>query len=219
MLVEHLGFLIITSFVFQSFFLRLNRTGQILWDGALHLSEVLEYNPPRSLLDCRVLELGCGCCSIPGQVAATLGALVTVTDVRDEIDSIEENIKRNSKAHVHPIRVAELDWTRVQLEHSFPSNLVPTEFDLVLCADVVYEHTLVPLMYTLLLLMFHNPQIYILMSNTNRKHVHLFRRRMTQFCHFSTVSYQSQSVQNQLVWLIRLNDKPNWETIWSSFPR
>lgn len=198
--------------------LRLNRTGQILWDGALHLSEVLEYHSPISLFDCRVLELGCGCSSLPGQVAAALGAFVTVTDVGDEIDSITENIKRNAKAHTHPISVAELDWSRVQLEHSFPLNLIPTQFDLVLCADLVYEHTLGPLMYTLLLLMFYNPQISILMSNTNRKHVHLFRRRMTQFCHITTaISHQGQTIQNQLVWLIRLRDEPRWETIWSSF--
>jgi predicted nicotinamide N-methyase len=195
----------------------LNRTGQIMWDGALNLSEVIEHNPPRSLFNCRVLELGCGCCSLPGQVAATLGALVTVTDVRDEIDSITENIKRNSKAHVHPICITELDWACVQLEHSFPPNLIPTEFDLVLCADLVYEHTLVPLMFTLLLLLFHNPHISILMSNTNRKHVHLFRKRMTKFCHFDIVQCPSQTVQNQLVWLIRLNEEPNWEQVWASF--
>jgi predicted nicotinamide N-methyase len=166
-------------------------------------------------MNCRVLELGCGCCALPGQVASSLGAIVTVTDLGDEIHSISANINKNSKLHAYPIRVCELDWVRVQREHSIPTSLLSGEYELVLCADLVYELTLTPLMYTLLLLIFHNPQISILMSNTNRKHVHLFRRRMAQFCKIEALP--SPGDESNLVWLIKLNDQTDWNAVWRFF--
>jgi predicted nicotinamide N-methyase len=167
------------------------------------------------MINCKVLELGCGCCALPGQVAASLGAMVTVTDLQDEIHSVLANINKNSKFHARPMSVCELDWDRARREHSLPASLLSVDYDLVLCADLVYELTLTPLMYTLFLLIYNNPQISILMSNTNRKHVHLFRRRMTQFCNFETLS--DQESQGNLIWLIRLNDQVDWNAIWSIF--
>lgn len=168
-------------------------------------------------MNSNILELGCGCCALPGQVASILGSNVTLTDVSNEIPQILENIELNSSFHKHPINVIELDWFNIFLKKSFPTNFNPCEYDIIICADVVYELTFLPFMYTISLFLQYNPNMIILMSNEGRKHVHIFRRKMLCICNFQEISHPTDEYGHCISWLIKLKENPNWETLWSIF--
>ena len=92
-----------------------------LWPAARALAEAL---PDVSGL--RVVELGCGL-GLPSLVAAAKGASVTATDwSQDAIALLRENAARNGLELNAEVR----DWRK-------PSH---ERFDLVLAADVLYEH-------------------------------------------------------------------------------
>lgn len=148
-----------------------------------------------------------------GQVAAALGAKVTVSDLEEEIPFVTNNICRNSNIHYSQITVVPLDWDEVVHEKSFPSYLNPLDFDLVICSDVVYELTLQALLGTIVLLFYHNPQILILMSNTDRKQVHLFRRKIECICIVEDTSHPNCYASNNINWIIKLKGDPQWEKI------
>ena len=92
-----------------------------LWPAATALGEALP-----DVDGVRVVELGCGL-GLPSLIAAARGATVTATDwSADAIELLSANAARNDlrlSAEVRDWRVA---W--------------PDRFDLVLAADVLYEH-------------------------------------------------------------------------------
>ena len=92
-----------------------------LWPAATALAEALP-----DVEGVRVVELGCGL-GLPSLIAAARGATVTATDwSADAIELLSANAARNDlrlSAEVRDWRVA---W--------------PDRFDLVLAADVLYEH-------------------------------------------------------------------------------
>jgi predicted nicotinamide N-methyase len=92
-----------------------------LWPAAHALVAAL---PPLGGL--KVVELGCGL-GLPALVAASSGAEVTATDwAVDAIDLLQRNARRNGLDLTAEVR----DWRRPWRER----------FDLVLAADVLYEH-------------------------------------------------------------------------------
>ncbi len=92
-----------------------------LWPAATAVAAAL---PPVAGL--RVCELGCGL-GLPSLVAAARGAAVTATDwAPDAVSLLDENARRNG---LH-VRAEVRDWRE-------PWN---ERFDLVLAADVLYEH-------------------------------------------------------------------------------
>ncbi len=97
-----------------------------LWASGIALAAVVA---ARDLRGRRVLELGCGL-GLPSIAAALGGADVLATDWAPEaLDVTRRNAERNG------VRVETLlaDWSR-------PAELVErAPFDLVLCADVLYE--------------------------------------------------------------------------------
>jgi predicted nicotinamide N-methyase len=93
-----------------------------LWPAALALADAL----PHGLDGVRVVELGCGL-GVPSLVAAARGARVTATDWACEaIELLRCNAERNRLE----LRAVVRDWREPWVER----------FDLVLAADVLYEH-------------------------------------------------------------------------------
>lgn len=98
-----------------------------LWPSAHALARALHDEPPRGL---RMLELGCGL-GLPSVVAALLGAQVTATDwSADAVAATERNAARNGVA-VDGLVASWFD----------PAPLLElAPFDLVIGADLLYEH-------------------------------------------------------------------------------
>ena len=108
-----------------------------LWKSGVALAAVVA---ERDLRGSRVVELGCGL-GLPSVAAALSGAEVLATDWAEEaLRATEQNAARNG------VRVETLlvDWSK-------PDVLVErAPFDLVLCADVLYEPRNVDALLTLL---------------------------------------------------------------------
>ena len=196
----------------------LTRTGQVLWNGSFVLADILQYHAPIAIEGSDVLELGAGCCGIPGQVASLLGARnVTFTDIKDELTGLESNITANATLLKGLVSIEELDWSRVRQTRCLPASLRDAHFDLLLCADVVYSNTYKDLALCILLLLERNPHAMVLMSNAMRKHVHIFRRRMTQFCEFTPWVSSNHTETHDVVWIIVLRKEVSLETMWNVF--
>ena len=97
-----------------------------LWASGIALAAVVA---TRDLHGLRVLELGCGL-GVPSIAAALGGAEVLATDWAPEaLDLTRRNAERNGM----PVETLLADWSK-------PAALVQrAPFDLVLCADVLYE--------------------------------------------------------------------------------
>lgn len=108
-----------------------------LWASGVTLAGVVAERDVRGL---RVLELGCGL-GLPSVVAALGGADVLAADWAPEaLDVTRRNAERNG-ARVETMLV---DWTKPE------ALLERAPFDLVLCADVLYEPRNVDALLTLL---------------------------------------------------------------------
>ena len=109
----------------------------VLWRSGLALARELEGEALHGL---RVVELGCGL-AVPSIAAARAGASVLATDACAEALAL---VERNARANEVGIETAEVDWAR-------PGELVErAPFDLVLCADVLYERASVAQLLALL---------------------------------------------------------------------
>jgi predicted nicotinamide N-methyase len=103
-----------------------------LWPAGLALAAALP-----DLRGRRVVELGCGL-ALPSLVAAARGADVLATDWSPEaIELLETNAARNGIG----LRARVADWSDWRLEE---------RFDLVVAADVLYEHRNVEALLALL---------------------------------------------------------------------
>ena len=103
----------------------------------LALARELEGEALRGL---RVVELGCGL-GVPSIAAARAGASVLATDACAEALAL---VERNARANEVDVETATVDWAQ-------PGELVRrAPFDLVLCADVLYERASVAQLLTLL---------------------------------------------------------------------
>jgi predicted nicotinamide N-methyase len=109
----------------------------VLWRSGLALARELEGESLRGL---RVVELGCGL-GVPSIAAARAGASVLATDACAEALAL---VDRNARANDVDVETATVDWAQ-------PGELVRrAPFDLVLCADVLYERASVAQLLTLL---------------------------------------------------------------------
>ena len=109
----------------------------VLWRSGLALARELEGEALRGL---RVVELGCGL-GVPSIAAARAGASVLATDACAEALAL---VERNARANEVDVETATVDWAQ-------PGELVRrAPFDLVLCADVLYERASVAQLLMLL---------------------------------------------------------------------
>jgi predicted nicotinamide N-methyase len=92
-----------------------------LWPAGLALAHAL----PERLDGVAVVELGCGL-GVPSLVAAARGARVTATDWAEDAIAL---LRKNAVGNGLTVDVRRTDWRRFD-----------GSFDLVLAADVLYEH-------------------------------------------------------------------------------
>ena len=178
----------------------LERTGQILWDGSTVLCRYIAERCNVALKDKRVVEIGCGCCALPAHAAASVGSKsVLATDQDCEIPLLLRNIESNIFSQ--RIQVRAFDWSQ-----EGPSVLAALaddhDVDVLICADIVYELTLVSLITFFEQLFECFPKVVVYMSNTNRKHVQLFHRRLGETLHFYEDTAFSESFPNVILWRI-----------------
>ncbi|XP_029357710.1 EEF1A lysine methyltransferase 3 isoform X1 [Echeneis naucrates] len=112
----------------------------------------------------RIIELGAGT-GVVGILAARLGAAVTLTDLPLALPQIQANISANvpSTGWPSPPTVLPLSWGEDHL--NFPSN-----WDLVLCADIVYLPETYPLLMETLAHLAKNGAVVYLSSKMRKEH-------------------------------------------------
>ncbi|XP_003441400.1 EEF1A lysine methyltransferase 3 [Oreochromis niloticus] len=115
-----------------------------VWEAALHLCRYLE-DQSVELRGKRVIELGAGT-GVVGIVAARLGAEVTLTDLPLALPQLDANVSANKPSSGWPSlppTVLPLSWGEDHMNFS-------SDWDLVLCADIIYlQGTYLPLVETL----------------------------------------------------------------------
>ncbi|KAM4899236.1 LOW QUALITY PROTEIN: protein N-lysine methyltransferase METTL21D [Sylvia borin] len=115
--------------------------GCVVWDAALVLAKFLETGAC-PLARRHVLELGAGTGAV-GIMAATLGAIVTVTDLEELQELLMVNIENNKHLVTGSVRAKVLKWGEDVTEFQPPP-------DYILMADCIYyEESLEPLLKTL----------------------------------------------------------------------
>ncbi|XP_065611730.1 protein N-lysine methyltransferase METTL21D isoform X1 [Cyrtonyx montezumae] len=120
---------------------RAGGVGCVVWDAALVLAKFLERGAwPLSRR--AVLELGAGTGAV-GIMAATLGADVTLTDLRELQELLAVNIENNRHLVTGSVRAEVLKWGEDVSDFQPPP-------DYILMADCIYyEESLEPLLKTL----------------------------------------------------------------------
>ena len=175
----------------------LKRTGQIIWDGSVVLARFIECNP-ETMRGKSVLEIGSGTCALPSHAAAFVGAKhVTATDTQEEIPELQINIRNNCNLIPTLVNAAPLDWSNYEI-----TRLSPAYLDVLICADVIYEISLELLVTFFNDLFTTNPQVEVYMTNTDRKHVRLFRRRFKDFVLFEEINFHKGDYPNIVMWKI-----------------
>ncbi|EKX44994.1 hypothetical protein GUITHDRAFT_109040 [Guillardia theta CCMP2712] len=108
------------------------KTGGVVWDAAYCLVDLISQLGMESFRGRRVLELGAGC-GFVGLAAASLGAIVTLTDRSDHLENLSKNADLNTSME-NVVDVAALDWDDREAARRFSEP-----FDWILASDVVYE--------------------------------------------------------------------------------
>ncbi|XP_045168423.2 protein N-lysine methyltransferase METTL21D-like isoform X2 [Mercenaria mercenaria] len=119
--------------------------GCVVWDAAIVLAKYLEshdFHRGNDLVDKAVVEIGAGT-GVVGLMAASYGAMVTITDLEEFVPLMQLNIDTNKHLCRHPVQAKELKWGS-ELKREF------SHVDIVLVADCIYyEESLEPLLKTL----------------------------------------------------------------------
>ena len=110
-----------------------------------------------------ILELGAGT-GLTGIVASLLGANVTITDVKDSLDTCTANVNENLRKDRHNFQVKPLSWGQ-NLNKDWSNEY----FDYIIGADLVYiEDVLGDLIKTFQHFSKINPNIKIYLSGKLR---------------------------------------------------
>ncbi|XP_047438559.1 EEF1A lysine methyltransferase 3-like [Mugil cephalus] len=135
-----------------------------VWEAALHLCRYFEEQSVE-LRGKRIIELGAGT-GVVGILAARLGAEVTLTDLPLALPQLESNVSANmppSGWPSAPPTVLPLSWGE---DHTnFPSD-----WDLVLCADIIYLPETYPLLVETLAHLCSNGASVYLSSKMRKEH-------------------------------------------------
>ncbi|KAM6979446.1 EEF1A lysine methyltransferase 3-like [Aplochiton taeniatus] len=135
-----------------------------VWDAAVHLCRHFE-EKLFGLKGKRIIELGAGT-GIVGILAARLGADVTLTDLPIAVSQLQKNVLANVPSSGWPSvppNVRPLSWGQDQ--HRFPSD-----WDMVLGADIVYLSETYPLLLDTLVHLSQNGAIVYLSSKMRGEH-------------------------------------------------
>ncbi|XP_038672792.1 EEF1A lysine methyltransferase 3-like isoform X2 [Scyliorhinus canicula] len=94
--------------------------------------------------DKKVIELGAGT-GIVSILVALLGGDVTITDKPELLSGIERNVSFNIPSSFKPqVKVRALRW-------GLDINQFPSDYDYILCSDIMYIHDSIPLILETLL--------------------------------------------------------------------
>ncbi|KAF7208486.1 EEF1A lysine methyltransferase 3 [Nothobranchius furzeri] len=135
-----------------------------VWEAALHLCRYLEEQSVE-LRGKRVIELGAGT-GVVGILAARRGADVTLTDLPVALLQLQANVSANKPPDGWPSTpptILPLSWGQDHL--NFPSD-----WDLVLCADIVYLPETYPLLVETLAHLCKNGAVVLLSSKMRKEH-------------------------------------------------
>ncbi|XP_020368749.1 EEF1A lysine methyltransferase 3-like [Rhincodon typus] len=117
--------------------------GSKVWDAALTLLQYFE-EQKMSFSEKKVIELGSGT-GILGIVTALLGGNVTITDKPELLKQMEWNVLVNIPSTCQSrIKVRALSW-------GYDHMLFPSDYDYILCTDIMYAYDSVPLILRTLL--------------------------------------------------------------------
>jgi len=132
-------------------------TGVVVWDAGLVLAKYLEVSS--SLVAGKtVVELGSGTGAV-GIAAAVLGANVILTDLEENLDLLNHNIKNNLEHLDTDISAHVLKWGD---KPAIKTILKERRFDVILVADCVYyKECLVDLVNTMVELSDQNTQVLL----------------------------------------------------------
>ncbi|XP_068450961.1 EEF1A lysine methyltransferase 3-like [Clinocottus analis] len=135
-----------------------------VWESALHLCRYFEQQSVE-LRGKRAIELGSGT-GVVGILAARLGAVVTLTDLPLTLPQLQDNVSANAPSSSWPSTlpaVLPLSWGEDHM--SFPSD-----WDLVLCADIIYLPETYPLLLETLAHLCKNRAVAYLSSKMREEH-------------------------------------------------
>mmetsp|Transcript_8879 Transcript_8879/g.23004 ORF Transcript_8879/g.23004 Transcript_8879/m.23004 type:complete len:320 (-) Transcript_8879:9-968(-) len=107
--------------------------GGTLWPCGKVLAQLIALRLEQRLVGRSVVELGCGCCALPGLVAARIGARVTLTDFREVVDVARRNAERNG---------LEIAGARPLCWGPRPPSWENEAFEFVFATDVLYDPSL-----------------------------------------------------------------------------
>ncbi|XP_042359425.1 EEF1A lysine methyltransferase 3-like [Plectropomus leopardus] len=135
-----------------------------VWDAALHLCRYFEEQCVE-LRGKRTIELGAGT-GVVGILAARLGAVVTLTDLPLALPQLQANVSANRPSGGWPSTlptILPLSWGEDHL--NFPSD-----WDLVLCADIIYLPETYPLLVETLAHLCMKGAVVYLSSKMRKEH-------------------------------------------------
>uniref|UniRef100_UPI0037E8925D EEF1A lysine methyltransferase 3-like n=1 Tax=Semicossyphus pulcher TaxID=241346 RepID=UPI0037E8925D len=135
-----------------------------VWEAALQLCNYFEKQSVE-LRGKRIIELGSGT-GVVGILAARMGAIVTLTDLPLALPQLQVNVSANMPPSGWPTAlptVLPLSWGEDQM--NFPSD-----WDLVLCADIIYLPETYPLLVDTLAHLCKGGGLVYLSSKMRREH-------------------------------------------------
>ncbi|XP_070759484.1 EEF1A lysine methyltransferase 3-like [Enoplosus armatus] len=135
-----------------------------VWEAALHLCCYFGEQSVE-LRGKRIIELGAGT-GVVGILAARLGAGVTLTDLPLALPHLQANVSANMPSSgwpTTPPTVLPLSWGEDHM--NFPSD-----WDLVLCADIIYLPETYPLLVETLAHLCKNGAVVYLSSKMRKEH-------------------------------------------------
>lgn len=135
-----------------------------VWEAAIHLCGYLEEQSVE-LRGKRIIELGAGT-GLLGILAARLGAVVTLTDLPVAITHLKANVSANTPSSGWPSAcptVCPLSWGEDHLNFA-------SDWDMVLCADIIYLPETFPLLVETLAHLCHSGSLVYLSSKMRREH-------------------------------------------------
>ncbi|XP_067897821.1 EEF1A lysine methyltransferase 3-like [Heterodontus francisci] len=117
--------------------------GTMVWDAALGLCQYFE-EQKLSFSQKKVIELGAGT-GILSILSLLLGGDVTITDKPQLLKQIELNVFANTPSSCRArVTIRALSW-------GFDHTFFPSDYDYILCADIMYTLASVPLILKTLL--------------------------------------------------------------------